>query len=186
MGNVFEVLGERTINGESDYFSNRLVLERCENIHLHYRNARIELSNREFIELFCTFTEAFRTFQKYILANSLIGCVNLEDIDPFDGGHKQEGDYFDCGKEQDDHIKGIDYAKSIILEGKDILPIAVYRCEGDKFKRLDGFKRYWAYKELGKPNIMCYILQEWLPGIQHELPMWFEAGVSKIAEGPMK
>jgi len=58
MGNVYNVLGKRDINDKTDYFATRLIVEDCENIHLHYRNLRIEFSDEEFKTFADVITEA--------------------------------------------------------------------------------------------------------------------------------
>jgi len=49
MGQSLKSLSKRDISGRS-IFNNRLVVEVCEKMHLHYRNLRITLSLSDFIE----------------------------------------------------------------------------------------------------------------------------------------
>lgn len=54
------------------------------------------------------------------------------------------------------HRAVIDLIKLCILEGREIYPILVAKASKDTYQRLDGFCRYWAYKELGKIEIPCF------------------------------
>lgn len=49
MGLVKKVLVNREV--PTPKFNGRLTIELCENVHLHYRNLRLEFSKEEFIEL---------------------------------------------------------------------------------------------------------------------------------------
>lgn len=170
MGKVYKVLNNRKINNSPYYFAARLILEKCENVHLHYRNLRLEFSNDEFCDMFRCFKEGFKVFQKYILDSAEIKNIELSKIDPFDAGHKEKDLTFDCGKEQEQHKQGIKYIKEQLTKGKKIRPIVVIWVDSiKKYKRMDGFKRYWAYKELGLNTIKCYILKEYIAGIQEDL-----------------
>lgn len=51
MGDIKQVLIEKEV--PTPEFNQRMTVELCENVHLHYRNLRLEFSSREFIEL-CT------------------------------------------------------------------------------------------------------------------------------------
>lgn len=53
------------------------------------------------------------------------------------------------------HRATIDLIKCCLIEGKNIFPISVIHTEGKQYQRLDGFCRYWAYKELGRTAIPC-------------------------------
>jgi hypothetical protein len=167
MGNVYKILGEKTINVIPDHYSSRMVVELCENIHLHYRNLRIEFSWNEFADFHRGMKNAFIELQKHIFTNIPISIINLADINPFDDGHRPLGERFDCREETEDHRNGIDSLKEFISRGGKTLPIAVYlKSAGEKYQRLDGFKRYWAQKELGRTEIECYVLPEYVAGIQ--------------------
>ena len=85
------------------------------------------------------------------------GIVPLDSISPEDSGHNLD----DIDKE---HREGAEAVKKLIGEGKKILPIA---CT-EYGKRLDGFKRYIAYKELGIKEIEVVI--EKRGGCQHGEP----------------
>lgn len=61
------------------------------------------------------------------------------------------------GKSTEEHLKGIEYIKSVLREGKKIMPILVRDNERGFYNRLDGFKRCIAYKELGYKNIEAFV-----------------------------
>lgn len=87
--------------------------------------------------------------------------IKTKNIDPFDEMHKQTLDGFEVDEKKDGqstekHREGIDYIKKVLLKGQKILPILVYK-EGEKYKKLDGFKRLMAHRELGKEIIECFI-----------------------------
>ena len=173
MGHIYKELNKETIKNFPDYYPKRLVVEFCENIHLHYRNIRIEFSHAEFCTFWRCVNKSFKSFQKYLLNNiASLQEINIHQIDPFDKGHKQNGNSFDCGKEQQLHKEGIEYIKKLIQQKKKIRPIVVqYRKDQNKYKRMDGFKRYWAFKELGIQKIKCYVLKEYIAGIQEGMSL---------------
>ena len=144
MGTVYRVLGEAKIAESPTYTPDRLIVEECENIHVHYRDVRIEMSEEEFHVFAKTMVKASETLKRKMLT---IGSVN-----PYDESHWQ-------GYEVEDerHREGIELVKKLIVEGKKILPILV-RPNGDgTYQRLDGFKRYMAYKQLGHGLIQCIV-----------------------------
>lgn len=49
MGVIKKILVEKEI--PTPQFNQRLTVELCENVHLHYRNLRLEFSKEEFVEL---------------------------------------------------------------------------------------------------------------------------------------
>ena len=165
MGKIYEVLSRFILQEGPDHFARRLVIELCENIHIHYRNLRLEFSKKEFFQLCNCMADALANLQKYLFKDAKE--ISMEEIEPFDGAHKPLKDYFDCGKEQEEHEKGIKFVKLLILNNEKILPIAVYFDKRiNKYKRLDGFKRYWAFKKLGYKTIRCYTLDSKLIGCQ--------------------
>jgi len=48
MGNIFKQLATKLIRKKSTLQATRMTVEKCENIHLHYRNMRLEFSEEEF------------------------------------------------------------------------------------------------------------------------------------------
>ena len=49
MGNIKKVLLNEDV--ETPLFNNRLTVELCENVHIHYRNLRLEFSKEEFLQI---------------------------------------------------------------------------------------------------------------------------------------
>jgi len=58
-----------------------------------------------------------------------------------------------------EHRDGIEKLKVLIKKGRPILPILIKKVFGHSYKyhRLDGYKRYFAFKELGYETIECFI-----------------------------
>ncbi len=82
--------------------------------------------------------------------------VSLNKINPFDDCHTKVKDGFHVdGTQTAAHRKSINFIKKRILEGGEMRPILVMKMVNDTYERLDGFCRYWAYKELGKDKIPC-------------------------------
>ena len=106
--------------------------------------------------------------------------VDLDQINPYDINHPP-------GWIDEGHALGIEVVKGLITAGKPILPILVrdFGIDSDpercgrafnesaglplnyRYQRLDGFKRYMAYKELGYDRIECILDNESFPGGQH-------------------
>lgn len=87
--------------------------------------------------------------------------IPLININTFDDDHTQFNEGF-LIKPFDSlqtlkHRATIDLIKICILEGKKIRPILITKIEDStlSYQRLDGFCRYWAYKELGRCKIPC-------------------------------
>ncbi len=84
--------------------------------------------------------------------------IQLSKIKPFDNWHTEIKDGFIVDNLQTKaHKSSIKFIKKRILEGGTILPILVMKMGNGIYQRLDGFCRYWAYKELGKDKIPCTI-----------------------------
>jgi hypothetical protein len=64
MGRVYAVLAKTKINPSPGYFPARLVVEDCENIHIHFRNIRIEMNDKEFLSFADTMTAAAGELRK--------------------------------------------------------------------------------------------------------------------------
>jgi hypothetical protein len=110
--------------------------------------------------------------------------LNMGDINPHDVNHPP-------GRPDEDHLRGIEVASRLIASGEKILPILVRDFDIDsdpeycgrafneaeglpvdyKYQRLDGFKRYMAYKELGHDRIECIVDNASFPGGQHRMAM---------------
>jgi len=89
--------------------------------------------------------------------------IPLNSVDIYDEMHKLQKDgSFVVDKERDgksteDHLKSIEYIKSVLKKGKKIMPILVGDNDNGTYTRLDGFKRCIAYKELGYKNIEAFV-----------------------------
>lgn len=139
---------------DSKYFSDRFVieLERDDTVHIHYRDIRFHVTLAEFKQIANSFVSSLQVLDSvkpFKYENSekrLRATVDINDIQPYDAGHRP-------GNIDADHRAGIEYAKSLILSGKKLRPILVDATG----QRLDGFKRYMAYYELGYKEIDCII-----------------------------
>jgi len=89
--------------------------------------------------------------------------IPLNKIEIYDEMHKLQPDgsfivdEAKDGKSTEDHLKDIEYIKSVLKRGKKIMPILVADNEDGTYTRLDGFKRCIAYKELGYKNIEAFV-----------------------------
>jgi hypothetical protein len=63
MGQTIEKLAERKLEGKA-VFNNRFVVEVCEKIHVHYRNLRIILSLKDWIEMAYGMKDALSRWEK--------------------------------------------------------------------------------------------------------------------------
>ncbi len=142
------------LKANSKYYPNRatLELETDETVHFHYRDLRLHWTLKEFEQIAQMFIKAkekvdsikpspFKDIDKPVRAK-----VPIEWVQPYDAGHR-------CLAIDDEHRAGIEECKKLILAGKKIRPIHV-NTDG---VRLDGFKRYMAFKELGYKEIECLV-----------------------------
>lgn len=148
MGQVYNVLGKATIKSAPAYFPDRLVIEECENIHLHYRNLRLEFSYDEFY----IFAEKIALASKVLESRVELKKLSLDKINPYNSTHPHGFENTDK-----EHRKGIEKVKVLIKGGKKILPILVKSLPDGTYLRQDGFKRYFAFKELDFKEIDCYV-----------------------------
>ena len=97
--------------------------------------------------------------------------IRLSRINVFDDTHLRFGELFLVtpyeSLQTTNHRFVIEWLKTSINEGKEIRPILVKRIDENEYQRLDGFCRYWAYKELGRETIPCIIGE--VPGGQSNL-----------------
>jgi len=97
--------------------------------------------------------------------------IQLGRINTFDDTHIKFGELFLVtpydSLQTINHRFVIEWLKVSINEGKKIRPILVKQITNDSYYRLDGFCRYWAYKELGRETIPCVIGDT--PGAQSNL-----------------
>ena len=138
------------LSASSEYYPDRVSIEKNldNTVHLHYRDVRLHLSSGEFELMAQAFEEARRKFRKpasFPFLNTREakrGMVPIDSVNPYDKGHKP-------GVIDDDHRAGIEYCKGLIMDGHKIRPIMVM----SNGQRIDGFKRYMAFKELGYKEI---------------------------------
>ena len=115
--------------------------------------------------------------------------VYLRDIEIWDSMHHEESNEFGftcnegSGEEADTkrHREGVDYVKRVIESGQKVMPILVADNGDGTYTRLDGFKRCFAHKELGKEIIECFICDKVECATQQRIPyangeMWCGKG----------
>jgi hypothetical protein len=135
---------------DSEYYPNRTLLElqKDDTVHFHYRDLRLHWNREEFNAIADMFIEARMkvdeksAFPYMDVTEEKRGYVPIDSIQPYDAGHRRYAI-------DNIHREGIDKCKELIMAGKKIRPILV----DNKGIRLDGFKRYMAFKELGHPLI---------------------------------
>ncbi|RLC40270.1 MAG: hypothetical protein DRH51_05900 [Candidatus Coatesbacteria bacterium] len=143
---------KQVINPDSDYYPDRLSIElqRSRNVHIHYRDLRLDISEAEFVELASAFSSALETYKEFLKTKIELPAgeqeVDIDLIQPYDEGHPPLA-------EDKEHREGIEKLKELIKQGKKIRPILI-RPDG---QRLDGYKRYMAYKELGYKTIPAIV-----------------------------
>lgn len=144
------------VSANSDYYPDRMTLEweRDNTVHFHYRDLRIRMTSTEFVQMAEMFDKAIKRFRDRteFPAKNIEGraIVPIDSVEPYDNGHKPlNGEY------EKSHREGIEYIKKLILEGKKIRPILV----DETGQRLDGFKRYFAFRELGHKEISVIVDQ---------------------------
>lgn len=64
MGNVYKTLGKAKVSPNPKHYGTRLVVELCENIHVHYRNIRLEFSDEEFYQFVDVIKQAEKTLRE--------------------------------------------------------------------------------------------------------------------------
>jgi len=158
------------VSTDTKYYPNRVVVEfqRDNTVHFHYRDVRLHWTLPEFLQIARMFTEALEKYHnlkefpfKDVKEKTRVK-VPIDDIQPYDPGHLPlEPDRWE------NHTAGIEYVKKLIKEGKKIRPILV----ATNGQRLDGFKRYMAFKELGYKEIECIIDPFGKAGGQHNQSM---------------
>lgn len=125
-----------------------------ETIRVQFRNISLWFNDADFIEFVDLLQKAgqeLKCLRISELSSKRIEFIPLSEIDYCDEGHTEVPDK--------KHRDGIDKLKKLILIGKRISPILVKEEVKDrtKYKRLDGYKRFIALKELKAHSIECYI-----------------------------
>jgi hypothetical protein len=143
------------LSSDSDYYSNRVTLElqKDNTVHFHYRDLRLHWSFGEFKSIAKMFVAALDKInaneQEELIPKvekATVMELPITAVQPYDEGHRPLA----IDKK---HREGIDFIKEEIKNGVKIRPILVNQ-EG---QRLDGFKRYMAFKELGFARIVCVV-----------------------------
>jgi hypothetical protein len=143
------------LSPDSDYYSNRVTLElqKDNTVHFHYRDLRLHWSFDEFKSIANLFIKAWAKIEASEREESIprvkkAKTMNLpiDMIQPYDEGHRP----LVIDKK---HREGIDFIKEEIKKGVKIRPILI----NPTGQRLDGFKRYMAFKELGYDSIDCIV-----------------------------
>ena len=144
------------LKSDSKYYPNRCVIElqKDNTVHFHYRDLRLHWTISEFKAIATLFRKAFvelrslsmNPFPYRDVKELTYAVVPIEMIQPYDAGHRPLAI-------DDEHRKGIEHIKKLIKAGARIRPILV----SSRGQRLDGFKRYMAFLELGHPTVECFV-----------------------------
>ncbi len=125
-----------------------------ETIKVQFRNLSLWFNDADFIEFVDLLKRAeqkLRCLRIDELSSIKIKIIPLSEIYYCDEGHGEIPDK--------KHRDGIDKLKKLIKSGRRITPILVREeVKGKlKYKRLDGYKRFVAFKELKAHSIECYV-----------------------------
>lgn len=172
MGEIKKILAKKD-KMQPIMFRNRVVFEWCEDVHIHFRNLRLELKEDDFLQLASAFLMArHRLWQWYGFPKFML--LDIDQIEPYDEGHKKVNNEwgFDCGsnKKNLEHIQGIKYWLEQLEKGREVPPILVkYDDKKNNYKRMDGFKRFMAMKSFGMRKIPCIVDDNAIPGGQERI-----------------
>jgi hypothetical protein len=158
------------LSPHSKFHKDRLTVEeqRDGTFHIHYRDLRMHLSHTEF----CEFADGMREAINHIERDDIpefpykdiikptYKLVDINLVQPYDAGHLPM-------EEDAEHREGIEYAKTLLAEGKPLRAILV----NEEGQRLDGYKRYMAQKEYGLMKIVVKIDPNGQMGGQHGMSM---------------
>lgn len=154
-------------------------------IHVHYGDLRLELQPQTFLMMARMFEQAKRKYNEIRME-----MIDMELVDQYDAGHfETEEEWREYDKQHpgrtDDyqqHRVGIELVKQGLIRGRMMRPISVIKNEeDDKFKRLDGFKRYVAWKEVygDGSKVPCYVESgNVTPGCQDGQPWFLESSAA--------
>ena len=160
---------DEPLNTDSEYYSNRVSIElqKDNSVHFHYRDLRLHWTLEEFKIIGQMFNSALlelialpERFEYADVTEPTRVTIAIDLIQPYDEGHRP-------GVFDKEHRDGIEYCKELIKRGKKIRPILV----DTTGQRLDGFKRYMAYHELGLNRIECIVDPFGQMGGQHNQSM---------------
>jgi len=138
-------------------------------VHVHFRNLRFELHEVDFLQLCSAFFLAQRRLWRWYKAPHF-EIIPIDKIDPWDAVHcpSEKPPGFVCKDNKDTfaHLEGIKFFMQKLRNNEQVSPILVRphpQVKG-KYQRMDGFKRFMAYKFLGFKEIPCIIDLSAIPG----------------------
>ena len=142
------------LHSNSEYYPNRLSIElqRDDTVHVHYRDLRMHYTVTEFKAIARAFVRALQQFESPTpwpypdITEPTRLMVDINAVTPWDAGHLP-------GAIDAEHRAGIEYAKRLIKDGKNLRPILV----DTSGQRKDGFKRYMAQLEMDIDVIECIV-----------------------------
>lgn len=150
----------------------RVVVEWCENVHVHFRNMRLEFDEDSFLKFASGMFQARNRLWQWHDA-PIFKEIPVEQVDPYDAAHQpaDNGYGFDCGSDESnaEHERGISCLHAALLQGKPIPPILVKQVAENRYKRLDGFKRYFAIIRNGDATVPCIVDNHSVHGAQEEI-----------------
>ena len=145
--------------------------QHSELIHFHYGDIRIELQPQRFLMIARLFEQAKRKYNA-----DRMRMIPIKDINPYDPGHFATEEEWLDKEDYQQHMDGMELVKQgIIQDYKKMRPISVIIADKGKYQRIDGFKRFMAWKEIygDDYSIPCYIEKgNVTPGCQDGEP-WF-------------
>lgn len=161
---LVQVMFNTPLKSDSSYYPNRSLIElqRDNTVHFHYRDLRLHWTKTEFETIAKQFIEAYEqmigmeSFLFRDVKTPTQVTVEMDDIQPYDAGHRPLA-------EDDIHREGIEFVKKLIAQGEEIRPILV----DTRGQRMDGFKRFMAFKELNYKTIECIVDPSAKMGGQH-------------------
>jgi hypothetical protein len=189
----YHVLAEDTVSHLPKYSPATIRLELNPGVvHIHSRNLRLEYTLEEYLEYYeCEFFG----HHNLVRTDREMRYIPLTEIDALDICHRlpfnpEEANLYPLGvvcHDHEWHVQRINDLLADISAGKLIRPIAVKPAahSGDiKYKRMDGFCRYWAHKLAGKDHIECVISPFAFPGCQNDCnPVLSPLDYQKLSSG---
>ncbi|MEA3465129.1 MAG: hypothetical protein U9R29_03860 [Thermodesulfobacteriota bacterium] len=161
-------------------FGQRVVIEWCEDVHVHFRNLRFELGEDDFLRLSSAMAMARNSLWKWHSSPDVCE-IPIGDIEAYDEGHVlSENKYgFWCGSdyETQKHYDGIEFWLSKLNSGAVVPPILVVPQSNGRYMRMDGFKRFIAMSRFGLNEIPCVVDRCAIPGGQENIE-WSTDGKS--------
>ena len=158
-------LAEETVRKRPDMFPKEWYVDVLDNarIKIQIRNITLWFCDASFIKFANMIGTAKHKLVRLRIEQNRNASATMVSVDKikYEDGHGIAPDK--------EHRDGIDKVKALILRGVKMMPILV-RQTPNGFQRLDGYKRYMAFKELGYKQINCYIDNEAPFGGQSGVP----------------